>query len=53
MAAKYGDYDDSKKAGKRRGRGWISELFLYVPELIIWAFKWLFRGIFTLFRNWA
>ncbi|WP_167751375.1 hypothetical protein [Lentibacillus salicampi] len=53
MTAKYGDHQEMPKRRRKQDRGCIADLLLSVPELIIWAFKWLFRGIGALFRHWS
>ncbi|WP_175284951.1 hypothetical protein [Lentibacillus jeotgali] len=50
MAAKHGDMENPQK---KKDRGWIADLLFSIPELIILAVKWLFKGIFALMRNWS
>ncbi|HLR63247.1 MAG TPA: hypothetical protein VK097_12515 [Lentibacillus sp.] len=49
MAAKHVDMEERRK---KEDRGWIADLLLSLPELIILPAKWMFRGISALIRNW-
>ncbi|WP_177183348.1 hypothetical protein [Lentibacillus persicus] len=50
MATKH---ENAQRRDRNRDRGWIADLLLFFPELIVGLFKSLIRGISALFKYWS
>ncbi|WP_156418717.1 hypothetical protein [Lentibacillus amyloliquefaciens] len=47
------NHKNKQRRDNNKDRGWLADLLLFFPELIVGLFKWLIRGISAFFRHWS